>query len=274
MAGFSRNSARLRLDRAGWTNALGLAGVATALLLTACSDPEPNRAAINALGPQASGNPESEPTDSSSSQSDPTGSAEEGSARHPPETVPPTASGSNDWFPEGASSADVMRLDEVGKVLESYDRVLTELSANPQMAADDQSAVILRWHSVVLAGTRLDEEVRTRTLTNHRANHMIVRPPTEHDRRNSQGRESESLSWIHSVVKIHDTTNPSQIEFGYCGYSPGVGYHDRTGEVLDDRRATTRGSGRATRSSDGRLLLSSLVDEELLLLGTGEGNPC
>ncbi len=262
------------MDRARWTQALVLTSVATALLFTACSDPESIRAPISALEPTAPGDPDSGPVDSDSPRPDPRSSANGETTEHPPKFAPNTADGSNNAFTKDDFAADVERLNEIGNVLESYDRVLTELSANPQTAADDQSPVIVRWHSVVLPGTRLDEEIRTRTLTNHRANHMVVRPPAERDRRNSRGRESEALSWIHSVVEINDTTNPGQIDFSYCGYSPGIGYHERTGEVIDNQRATTRGSGRTTRQPDGRILLSSLVDEELLLLGTGEANPC
>jgi hypothetical protein len=150
---------------------------------------------------------------------------------------------------------------ELDALLARYDVALGSLSGDPAAAADPVHPLTLQWHDVVATGTELDESLRRRILDDLAERSIVVVPGPE------------GVAFVTRALGARSGPDGA-IEFEHCGYSPGVGVHATTGEVLDDRRTSTRGSGRVERGADGRLLLVALVDEQHRLLGPGEVDPC
>jgi hypothetical protein len=171
----------------------------------------------------------------------------------PSPTSPSRSPGRTAAAPDGWAELDAL--------LARYDAALGALSGDPVAATDPTHPLTLEWHEVVAAGTELDESLRQRIVDDLAGRSMVVRPGPE------------GASFVTRVLSTRSGGDGS-IEFEHCGYSPGIGVHAATGEVLDERRASTRGSGRVERVADGRLLLVALVDEELRVLGPGEPDPC
>jgi hypothetical protein len=180
-----------------------------------------------------------------------------GSADDPPPPLSPTPPTPS----PGRTAPAPERWAELDALLARYDAALGALSGDPIAAADPTHPLTREWHQVVAAGTELDGSLRQRIVDDLTERSMAVRPG------------QEGASFVTRVLSARAGDDGS-IEFEHCGYSPGIGVHATTGEVIDERRASTRGSGRVERLADGRLLLVALVDEELRLLGPGEVDPC
>lgn len=150
---------------------------------------------------------------------------------------------------------------EVTELLAAYDRALGDLYATPLAAADADHPLTVGWHEIVEPGSVLDDEVRTRILTDGRDNHLRVVAG------------AEGFAFRNLPLEVEDGVG-AEMGWTNCGYSPGVGVHTVTGEVIDERRASTRGRGRAVRAPDGHLVLTELFDDRTELLGDGEPDPC
>jgi hypothetical protein len=160
--------------------------------------------------------------------------------------------------PAQARTGAVAELDQL---LAAYDAALGELAASPAAAVEVDHPLVVRWHQLVAVGSELDQAMRTRIRDDVVERSMVVRP----------GPDGVSFSTRALRARVDDDGG---IDFEHCGYSPGVGVHVATGEVLDDQRATSSGTGRAERDPSGTLVLVALHDEQVRLLEPGETDPC
>lgn len=196
-----------------------------------------------------------------------------GDTRAPSETAPTTArdgpSRRSDEIADGPSGQGLAAGDsavpgpegEVTSLLVEYDRALGELVAHPAAAADETDPLTVAWHRIVEPGSALDVEVRTRIATDGRDNHMRIVAG------------EEGFAFRNLPLAVSADVDGS-VAWTNCGFSPGIGVHIDTGAVIDDRRASTRGRGRATRSHSGALVITELFDDRTDLLRDDEPDPC
>ena len=179
--------------------------------------------------------------------------------RPPSSEVAEATAGSAEPAPSlGAGTGAIEELDQL---LADYDEALGALSATPAAAAEAGHPLLVRWHALVAAGSELDQAMRTRIHDDVVERSMVVRPGPD------------GVTFTTRVLQAR-VDGDGGIDFEHCGYSPGVGVHVLTGEVLDDQRATSRGTGRAERDVRGALVLVALHDDEVRLLVPGEPDPC
>lgn len=150
---------------------------------------------------------------------------------------------------------------EVDELLERFDRAVSDLAAQPLAAGDDSHPLSRAWLAVVDPGSPLDDEVRSRILTDG----------TDNGQRIVAG--SDGTAFRNTALDVTRGVDGS-VSWTNCGYAPGLAVDIRTGEIRDDRRASTRGHGTAVRTQQGELRLSRLVDEEIVHLAPGEPDPC
>ena len=186
-----------------------------------------------------------------------------GSSAVKPEPVPhedpakPTIS----VTPEHDPNVNVASRSEIADQLRKLDKSLTALTGDPLAAADPTSAAVAQWRGAVVGGSYFDNDVRTSIVTDGRDNRLAYRPG------------DGNTSFSHTLLEIISGSN-DQVEFTYCGYAPGIGYHLDTGEILDDDRAVFHGTGVVQRQSDGSLLIAEFGHTKLRLLSSQENNPC
>lgn len=200
-----------------------------------------------------------EPDRAATSDSPPSGAADLGDDAGEPVPAPtPDPAGPATG---GAASPRNAAEAEVDELLARYDAALTALSAEPGAVTDPAHPLTLAWHSVVASGSALDSELRGRIHSDLVDRRMVIHPG------------AEGTSYRTLAITVSETPDGS-LGWTHCGYSPGVGVNATTGEVLDDRRASTRGSGRAQRMADGSLVVVELHDDGIEMLEPGEADPC
>ncbi|MFN7148670.1 MAG: hypothetical protein ACK4V6_04235 [Microthrixaceae bacterium] len=145
----------------------------------------------------------------------------------------------------------------VSEVLDRYGVVLTELAADPSI---DLARFATRWSTVADPSSPFSQDMLHILVARVRVDQMIIRPGPD-------GR-----SYVHRPVRI-TTVDDDTIDFTWCGYSPGIGVHVVTGEVLDDAVGHASGTGRLVRA-EGRWLLDTLDQDQLVALPAGSGDPC
>ena len=143
------------------------------------------------------------------------------------------------------------------EVLDRYGMVLTELAADP---AIDLGRFATRWSTVADPSSAFSRDMLHALTSRVRDDQMVIRPGVG-------GR-----SYLHRPVRV-TTVADDEIVFTWCGYSPGIGVHVTTGEVLDDAVGHASGTGRLVRS-DGRWLLDTLDQDQLTALPAGSSDPC
>lgn len=183
---------------------------------------------------------------------------EDGADPDPAPLADPTGAGDDSATPGQTSALH----DEVVDLLGRYDLAITALYSDPLAAGDDSHPASRAWLEVVEAGTQLDREVRGRILASGRDDAMAVIPPT-----------GAATSFVNTATAVEESSDGS-ITWTNCGFSPGIGVGLDGGEVLDDSRAHTSGTGRAVRESDGTLKLVELWDDSTEVLGPDATNPC
>jgi len=188
--------------------------------------------------------------DSAQSATAPPAKAQPGSA---PVSGPITTAGGRPARPEERREVDALLTD--------YDRALTALSAEPAAAGAVDNPLTEAWRTVVVPGSRLDMELRTRIATDMALNGRRYVP------------DSTGFSYRNRALGI-TVVDDGTVRWENCGYSPGVGVSLADGTVVDDARASTRGTARAHRGPDGRLVVDELVDEQKELLAEGVADPC
>jgi hypothetical protein len=172
--------------------------------------------------------------------------------------APSTSAGTDDGSGAAAGSDPP---GEIAALLAAFDRAVTALAADPARAGRPGDELVAALRAVVRPGTVLESDVLTRIAVDAQANRMRIEPGPD------------GLSYRHVATSL-STAADGSVAWDNCGYSPGVGIHMDTGEVLDDRRASTRGWGRAEPGPDGALVLVELVDEPWRMLDPGEADPC
>lgn len=145
--------------------------------------------------------------------------------------------------------------------LDAYDTALTALSAGAEAATDEDHPLVQAWHEIVQSGTQLDRQVRTRITTNLRSNQMRIEP------------DASGFSYRHRSLSV-SATGERSLSFTYCGYSPGIGRDVATGDVVDDRRASTTGHGSGRLDVSGRLRIEELTDDSIRMLTPDTPDPC
>jgi hypothetical protein len=143
------------------------------------------------------------------------------------------------------------------EVLDRYGMVLTELAAEP---AIDLGRFATRWSTVADPSSAFSRDMLHTLTSRVRDDQMVIRP-------GPNGR-----SYLHRPVRV-TTVAADEIAFTWCGYSPGIGVHVVTGEVLDDAIGHASGTGRLVRS-DERWLLDTLDQDQLTALPAGSSDPC
>jgi hypothetical protein len=142
-------------------------------------------------------------------------------------------------------------------VLDRSGGALTELAAD---AAIDLARVAALWSTVADPSSAFSRDMLETLVTRVRDDQMVIRP-------GPGGR-----SYLHRPVRI-TTVGDDEIRFTWCGYSPGIGVHVATAEVLDDAVGHASGTGRLVHA-DGRWLLDTLDQHRLVALPAGSGDPC
>lgn len=153
--------------------------------------------------------------------------------------------------------------DVVDAVLERYGDVLTEMVADPARLLRPDDDLAVRWREVVVDGA-LSDDVTGRAFERLERDRMIVVPGPD-------GRAYHHV--VVDVGPVGDDPRPDHLSFTWCGYSPGIGVHVDTGDVLDDDVAHARGTG-SVRLVDDVWRLETLDQFELDLLGPGAADPC
>lgn len=143
------------------------------------------------------------------------------------------------------------------EVLDRYGVVLTELAAD---AAIDLDRFATRWSTVADPSSAFSRDMLHTLVTRSRDDQMVIQP-------GPAGR-----SYVHRPVQI-TTVDDDQIDFTWCGYSPGIGVHVVSGEVLDDAVGHASGTGRLVQA-DGRWLVDTLDQDHLVALPAGSDDPC
>jgi hypothetical protein len=162
-------------------------------------------------------------------------------------------SSSADTAPQQRDRAHAITLE----VLDGYGVVLTELAADPAL---DLGRFAARWSSVADPTSAFSHDMLNALTSRVRDDQMVVRP-------GPGGR-----SYVHRPTRI-TAVDDDAIDFTWCGYSPGIGVHIVTGEVLDDAVGHAAGTGRLVRDGQ-RWLLDTLDQEQLTVLPPGSGDPC
>ncbi len=150
---------------------------------------------------------------------------------------------------------------QIEALLRAYDEAVSGLAADPDAAAEDDDPVSRAWLAVVAPGSQLHSQVRSRIIYDGRDSRTRLVP------------DADGIIFSDVPLDIVLEADGS-ITWDNCGYAPGVGVHAETGAVIDDRRASTRGHGRALRAGDGRLQVHELVDDVTTMLAPGEPDPC
>lgn len=151
----------------------------------------------------------------------------------------------------------------VDAVLDRYGAVLTELVADPTSLLRPDTGLVERWSDTVVEGA-LSDDVTRRAFDRLEQEQMIVLPGPD-------GRAYRHVAV--EVGPVGDDERPEHLSFTWCGYSPGVGVHVDSGEVLDDEVAHARGTG-SIRLDGDVWRLETLDEFELDLLGPGAADPC
>ena len=153
---------------------------------------------------------------------------------------------------------------EVNALLVRYDEALTRMAADPAGTLDTTSAVSVAWRAVVSPASLLASDVRDDIVDRYRTEGYAVRPPDGHN-----------LSYVHHALEVTAGTDGS-LGFTWCGWSPGIGIHVPSGDVVDDSVAHSHGTGRAVLpgASGGARVLTSLDVTDLNLLDPGSPDPC
>ncbi len=176
-----------------------------------------------------------------------------------PAPPPPTLSTSTSTAPPNATTA---WRDVVDDALDRYGAVLTELVADPEALLRPDADLDARWRAVVIDGA-LSDEVTARAFDRLHHDRMVIMP----------GPHGRAYRHVAVDVGPADGSRTDHLSFTWCGYSPGVGVHVDTGEVLDDEVAHARGTG-TLRLIEDTWRLETLDEFELDLLGPGADDPC
>lgn len=180
----------------------------------------------------------------------------------PPSTETSTAT-SPVTTPTPAAAAAAAWREVVDDALDRYGAVLTELVADPPALLRPDADLAARWRAVVVDGA-LSDDITGRAFDRLHQDRMVILPGPD-------GRAYRHV--VVDVGPVDDEDRPDHLSFTWCGYSPGVGVHVDTGEVLDDEVAHARGTGTVRLVGDV-WQLETLDQFQLDLLGPGAADPC
>lgn len=165
---------------------------------------------------------------------------------------------------EQRSGVDAATVDLVTDTLERYGELLGDLAADPAGAPAPGTAARAAWDALVLPGSPLSVELLDRLTQRTVEQRMVIEPGPD------------GVSYRHRPVHVDAIRTDDRgqvVEFGWCGWSPGIGRSIDSGEVLDDAVAHAAGSGHLVKVGDA-WLLASLDEEDLELLAPGSPDPC
>ncbi|MFI5044325.1 MAG: hypothetical protein ACHQDC_05995, partial [Acidimicrobiales bacterium] len=221
-------------DPATSTSATALSRVAPIVVIalaivgaTACGSHEPRIGSVRPIDPAI------EATTTITRTPGPT-SSRPGPTSTPPDPAPDDTD--RDEPPPSATrpaGTDPALRAEVDALLLRYDEVLSRMAADPAGTTDTTSVVSVEWSAVVSPASLLASDVRDDIVDRYRTEGYAVRPPDGHH-----------LSYVHHAVEVTAGTDGS-LGFTWCGWSPGIGIHVPSGDVVDDSVAHSHGTGRA-----------------------------